>query len=268
MGAAKELNGDGPLAPRERLTYLWRNAWRNLRATSWGKTHRFVPRGITAADVNQRSPSRLLTDCFIMSMLPRLFPVNAIDMLEIGCGSGSMMRRLAALGYSGTYVGVDIGSRFEENHGTSFRARFVQSDAHLYAPPQPINFLFSFSALEHIANDEALIARLSPFVRRGGAQMHVVPAAAGLWIYLWHGYRQYTAADLEARFGEDARIYRIGGVGSLLVHFLFITLPEVFTGRSLRRGAPGVYAWIVLGGLTIDRVLPFFPSALVVFKQH
>ncbi len=266
--AARELNGDRPLTPRERLLYLWRNARRNFRAGGGVKTRRFLTRGIAAADIKRRSPSRFLTDLFIKDRLPGLLPPGPIEMLEIGCGSGSMMQRLAGLGYSGTYVGVDVGDRFLRQHGTPFAATFVQSDAHLYEPAHPVTLLFSFSALEHIDRDDALIARLSGWVDPDGIELHIVPAAAGLFVYLWHGYRQYTPADLVARFGHDVEIFRLGGAGSFLVHLAAITLPEILLGLSLRRRAPNVYARLVLAGFAMDRILPVCPSALIVFKRH
>jgi SAM-dependent methyltransferase len=266
--SARELNGDRPLTPRERLLYLWRNARRNFWA-SWGaKSHRFLAHNIAPENIKERSPSRFLTDLFIKKKLPQLFPPGPIDMLEIGCGSGSMMPRLFDLGYSGTYVGVDVDDRFVHEHGTAFTARFVQSDAHLYEPSNPVNLIFSFSALEHIDRDDVLITRLSGFVKPEGAQVHVVPAAAGLFIYLWHGYRQYTPADLEKRFGRNIEIFRLGGVGSLLVHFIAITVPEILLRFRPRNTFPLAYARLVLAGFAVDRMLPIFPSALVVFKQH
>jgi SAM-dependent methyltransferase len=265
----RELNGDGPLTPPERLLYLWRNACRNLRAGGGGAaTDQFQGGRVGSDDIKQRSPSRFLTDLFIKTKLPRLFPPAPIEMLEVGCGSGSMMRRLASLGYSGQYTGLDIGDRFLREHGTPFAATFVHGDAHLYQPAQPVDFLFSFSALEHIDRDDVLIARLSAHVRPGGAELHIVPAAAGLFVYLWHGYRQYTPADILARFGDRAEIYRLGGLGSLLVHWAAITVPEILLGVSLRRNAPIAYARLVLAGFAVDRVLPVCPSALAVFRRH
>ena len=268
-GAARgELNGDRPLPLRDRLLYLWRNACRNFRASGGAKSQRFLTHGIAPENIKERSPSRFLTDLFIKRKLPQLFPLGPIDMLEIGCGSGSMMERLFNLGYSGTYIGVDVDDRFIRDHGTAFTATFVQSDAHLYEPPHPVDFLFSFSALEHIDHDDVLIIRLSGFMKPGGVQLHIVPAAAGLFIYLWHGYRQYTPADLAKRFGDDAQIFRLGGVGSFLVHFIAITVPEILLRLRLRKIYPLAYARLVVAGFWLDRVLPVFPSALVVFKQH
>lgn len=144
----------------------------------------------------------------------------------------------------------------------------MQSDAHLFVPARTVTFLFSFSALEHIGNDQTLIERLSACVGRGGAQMHIVPAAAGLFVYLLHGYRQYTPAGLSNRFGADARFIRLGGAGTFVVHLLAITLPENILGLRFRKAFPSVYARLVLAGFALDRLLPIWPTALVAFKQH
>jgi SAM-dependent methyltransferase len=265
---ADELNGDLRLPPRERLLYLWRNACRNFHVSGGVRSQRFVAHGLSPENIKERVPSRFLTDLFIKWKLPHLFPPRPIEVLEIGGGSGSIMQRLFNLGYSGIYVGVDIDDRFEREHGTGFAASFVQSDIHLYAPKRPVDLIFSFSTLEHIERDDILIARLSKHVRPGGAQVHVVPAAAGLFINLWHGYRQYRPSDLAQRFGDGAKIFRLGGAGSLLVHFVAITVPENLLGLRLREIFPSAYGWLVLGGFIIDRALPVFPSALLVYKQH
>jgi SAM-dependent methyltransferase len=266
--AASELNGDDRLSPRDRLRYLWRNACRNFWARGRAKSQSFLARGISPDDIRERSPSRFLTALFIRRRLIQLFPPHPINIVEIGCGSGSMMQRLFDLGYTGTYIGIDIDDRFERDHGTDFKAAFLQADAHQFQPPHPVDLLFSFSALEHIDRDDELIARLSGFMKPGGVQVHIVPAAAGLFIYLWHGYRQYRPADLVKRFGDEAEIYRLGGVGSFLVHLVAITVPEILLRLPIRKTFPDAYARLVLAGFAIDRVLPVFPSAFVVFKQH
>jgi hypothetical protein len=96
----------------------------------------------------------------------------------------------------------------------------------------------------------------------------VVPSAASLAAYLWHGYRQYTPASLAERFGQRAEIVRIGGLASLLLHIVFITAPEIALRRSLRESVPGLYRTCLRAALRVDRVLPFCPTAYAVVRHH
>lgn len=111
--AAAEISGDARLSISDRLRYLWRNAWRNLRASGGGiATRPFHARGLSVADIGQRSPSRVLIDNFVRQELPKRVPPARIDILDVGCASGAMMLRLAAMGYSGRYIGIDIKDNF------------------------------------------------------------------------------------------------------------------------------------------------------------
>lgn len=125
----------------------------------------------------------------------------------------------------------------------------------------------SVTVLEHVDRDKDLIRKFGGFLKPRGTQLHIAPAAAALPIYLWHGYRQYTPRDLVERFGTDAEIVQLGGAGSLLVHLLWITIPELLLRIPARKLAPRAYAATVLGGFKLDRLLPIFPTALAVFKK-
>lgn len=267
-----ELSGDIPLSLADRVRYVAINAWRNLRS-SFGKakTRAFIPDTARAAEIAAgQSPSRLLTELFIESELPRLSPPRELAVLEIGCGSGSMALRLARLGYGGRYTGIDVDDRFQRNQPADFpfAVNFVQTDAHAFMPAEKADLMVSVSVLEHIPSDADLINRLGTLIAPGGIEVHVVPSGASLAIYLWHGFRQYTSAVLAAKFGPASEIVRIGGAGSYLTHFLFITIPELLARRSVRKSAPILYRRITMLALRVDRFFPFFPSAYAVIRRH
>ena len=270
--ATNEICGDLRLSAGDRLRYLWRNACRNLATLGRGpKTRAFRP-DFTRADavMTGQSPGRLQTELFIESELPKLLPPRPIEVLEIGCGAGTMSHRLARLGYSGRYTGVDVQDRFRRDHpsGFAFEIDFHLIDAHVFVPPRPVELLFSNSTLEHVPNDRKLIERLPQFFAPGGIEVHVVPSGASLAGYLWHGYRQYTPAALAERFGDGVEIVRIGGLASLLLHMVFITGPDMLLRRSLRKAVPGVYRACLRAALRIDRIVPFCPTAYAVIRRH
>jgi 2-polyprenyl-3-methyl-5-hydroxy-6-metoxy-1,4-benzoquinol methylase len=267
-----EICGDLRLSAGDRLRYLWRNACRNLATLGRGpKTRAFRP-DLQRADaaMSGQSPGRLQTELFIESELPELLPPRPVEVLEIGCGAGSMSYRLARLGYSGRYTGVDVQDRFRRDHPKDFgfEVEYHLIDAHVFVPPRPVELLFSNSTLEHVPNDRTLIERLPQFFAPGGIELQVVPSGSSLMSYLWHGYRQYTPASLAERFGEPVEIVRIGGFGSLLLHMVFITGPEMLLRRSLRKRAPGLYRACFRAALRIDCVLPFCPTAYAVIRRH
>ena len=128
--------------------------------------------------------------------------------------------------------------------------------------------MISVSALEHIPSDTALISRLPSLFNQGGLEAHVVPSGPSLLTYLWHGYRQYTPATLAEKFGPRIEIVRLGGLGSYLLHFLYITIPELIFGRSLRKAAPRLYSYLLRAALKVDVVSPIMPIAYAVIRRH
>lgn len=268
----REISGDIKLSPMDRLRYLARNAVRNLCSFASGPGSRpFLPDITRAAAIEAgQSPGRLLTELFLDAELPRLSPLRALNVLEIGCGSGSMAYRLARIGYRGTYTGIDIADRFRRDHPADFpfALSFVQGDAHGFAPDVKGDLMVSVSVLEHIPADAMLIDRLATLFAPGGVEVHVVPSGASLLIYLWHGFRQYTPRTLADKFGPEAHIVRLGGLGSYLLHFVFITIPDLILRRSWRKHAPRFYRAMLMGALRLDRVFPFFPSAYAVIRRH
>lgn len=252
-----EISGDSRLTVVQRLRYLAFNLGRNLKSAK----HRARPLGFFAGRLlrtpSTASPGRALTEAFLSSRLPQVMPLRKLRVLEIGCGSGSLTKLLAELGYSGSYVGVDIADRFDRTEQSSFEREFVLADAHLFESDGKFDLVISVSALEHIADDRRLIKKLGKFVAPGGVQVHFVPSGWGLLTYLWHGYRQYTAASLDERFdSQRTSIFSMGGVASFVLHFLFITVGEILLRLRLRQRLPRFYGRMLDGCLAFDRLVP------------
>jgi len=131
--------------------------------------------------------------------------------------------------------------------------------------PSGFDLIVSNSALEHIPDDGRLIARLQALLAPGGLQVHVVPSAWALFLYLWHGYRQYGRAAIAARFpGRSPLAYGLGGAASFLTHFMLVTVPEILFRRSLRTRLPGLYGAVLWAALRADRLVPIMPSGYAI----
>ena len=253
-----------------RLRWLVVNAVRNVSGCFIGLT---VERVAANAQTRERartwhgSPSRLVSDQVIEQELGAL-AIRPIAVLDIGCGSGLARRHFIAAGLSGTYLGVDIDDRFDRDADFSdLSSRFEMGDAHTVELGSP-DLVFSFSALEHIPSDIALLARLRGTLKPGGIQVHVVPGGWALLAYLWHGYRHYHRSALKARFPMgQTRIIAVGGPGSLILHTLVIAVPEILLHTNLRKRWPDLFGRLTVFALALDRLLPIMPTSYVVIER-
>lgn len=266
-----DIDGDARLPAEQRLRYLTRNACRNLREFARPPFRRFanwpLPPGARGGN-RAASPGRRIAEAFFVHGLPAHLAPGEISVLEIGCGSGRCRSLLAEAGYRGRYVGYDIHDRFDRQNDAGFVSRFHAADAHSIAPDASFDLVISNSALEHIRDDARLIAHLRGCLRSGGIQAHIVPSGAALWAYLWHGYRQYAGGALAARFTpERTSVHALGGLGSLLVHMVWITVPEILLHTSPRTRFTGVYAACAAAGRRLDRVAGFGAPMYAVVEQ-
>ena len=255
---AVEINGDERLSVAQRLKYLARNFLRNLPKGKPGIRHQRFHAERQRRTPATASPSRALTEAFLYRNLPRMLPPGKLRVLEIGCGSGSLTRILAELGYSGSYVGIDIDDRFDRTPQPGFDKTFVHADVRGFEPGKGgADLVISVSALEHIPEDLQLTSRLAGFVAPGGQQLHFVPSAWGLPVYLWHGYRQYSLASIAERFdSRKVLVFAMGGAATFLLHFLIITVGEILVPLRLRQRMPGVYGRLLDWCLQLDRLAP------------
>ncbi len=265
----REINGDDRLSIVDRIRYLWVNFHRNLFVpVSTLKPIFYTPDRV---DLNllTASPLRAYVETFFAKKLPSLISPGPIRVLDIGCGSGRYSDLLASAGYTGDYVGVDIGDNIphQSTYAEAFKRSFHNIDAHEFSSDVPFDLIISMSALEHIDRDDQLIGHLDQFLSDKGAQLHVVPGAWGLPLYLWHGYRQYNLHSLESRFGTNGtRIYALGGFASFLLHFLFITLAEIIFRLPMRRWFRRLYQTLHRLCLRFDRYTPSAPSGYIVYR--
>lgn len=139
----------------------------------------------------------------IVWALGRFFP-DARSFMEIGCGNGPVLAAVAAarpdLRLTGTELhpkGLALArARLGE------RAGFVQMDARAISLRDELDVIGAFDVIEHIAEDEAVLAQMFAALRPGGGALVAVPQHPFLWSAAderLHHVRRYRRGELEAK---------------------------------------------------------------------
>ena len=113
---------------------------------------------------------------------------------DIGCGAGNYAYRYKRLTDKkfGSYRGLDHKSYDINNE---FEIIIDDAENSFKYISEETNIVVSQSALEHVQRDlltvnkitEALTSQNKKFL-----QIHLVPASSSIFLYLWHGWRQYS----------------------------------------------------------------------------
>jgi SAM-dependent methyltransferase len=164
--------------------------------------------------------------------LRRYFPEMA-SFLEIGCGTGFVLSGVAKAFPGTRLVGSEVfsaGLGFAAERVPS--ATFVQMDARRMPYEDEFDVVGAFDVIEHIAEDEAVLANVLRAVRPGGGVLLTVPQHPWLWSaadeYAHHA-RRYTARELHAKVqGAGFRILRS-------TSFVTLPLPAMMLSRIANR---------------------------------
>lgn len=261
--------GDFPLSRAERRRFLWGNLAANIGgALAPLPLSRFRPSGKSKPMEATPSPMRLLVDAYLVEGLPALIgPARPISVLDIGGGSGYVRQALAEAGYSGEYVCVDAAadSEFAECETPAFRASQIVAPFESFDAGRTFDLVLSVTSLEHVKDVGATLTNAQRHRAPGGVELHVVPGGWSLPCYIWHGYRQFSRGRIRVAFGsrgEGYQVVALGGLGSLLLQFLGVTVPERWLRRRLR-GRP-LYARLTRWAARLDRWAPVAPLAYAV----
>lgn len=238
-----------------------------------------VMSGAIQAKINEgASPLRVYTHAVATQVLADVLVVPG-PVCDLGCGSGGQSRIFETAGRDFLYVGVDIARQAcWASQVSSVDSRwFVQMTAEdLGFASDSLAFTFSSSALEHVPNIQRTIGELARAMRPNAYGLHIVPGVWSLILYLFHGYRRFSAGglvDLFQRAGlQVERVWALGGIPSFLLHALWITGVETILVQrvfhlkvQLRKGrALRFYSWLLTWALRLDPFLPFVPAGYAV----
>jgi SAM-dependent methyltransferase len=179
-----------------------------------------------------RARNRVISQ-LVASLTRRLPP--GYHVLEVGCGTGNVLRVLEQACPRGTVIGMDLFAQ-----GLSFARRrtacpLVQGDVHAAPFRVPFEVIGLFDVLEHLSDDQRILADLWTLLAPGGTLLLTVPAHAVLWSYFdeaAHHCRRYAPAELHQKL--RAAGYEV----EYLTQYMAPLFPLVWLGRRLARLVP------------------------------
>jgi SAM-dependent methyltransferase len=144
----------------------------------------------------------------ITSLLDRYFPA-ADSVMEVGCGSGFVLSAIAAMKPWRRVVGSELHPNGLAIARTRLgdRAEFVQMDARSIPAREVFDVIGAFDVIEHIDDDQAVLASMYGALRPGGGIVIAVPQHP----WLWSKYDEEALHVRRYRRGELERKIRAAG---------------------------------------------------------
>jgi hypothetical protein len=214
------------------------------------------------------SPARRLSDLFWLALpWERLATAlgGSVRAIEIGCGTGKYGTLLeTCLGDRlEQYVGVDVARHADWTRlAGNPRFKLIQSSSSETASHLAgANLIVTQSALEHFEEDLKFFRQVAQYVHDTSVpivQLHLMPSAACLTTFPWHGVRQYTPrkiSQMTSLFSDDTtpHLYWLGAARCNRVHRRYITYPRLFGRGDRRREASVAYARELREAIQQDR---------------
>ena len=174
-----------------------------------------------------RARNRVL-EMLVRSEIANLPPGYRV--LEVGCGTGYVLRMLNRLCTDGVVLGMDLfieGLRISQRRSA---AKLVQG--RIEQPPfrQRFDLIGLFDTLEHVADDAAALRHLRSMLGARGKLLITVPAYQALWSDFdveSHHCRRYEPALL------DRRLTDAGFTVEYLTPFMATLYPLARAGRLI-----------------------------------
>jgi SAM-dependent methyltransferase len=143
----------------------------------------------------------------IVGLIRKFFP-DASRFIEIGCGTGFVLRAIAQ---SRGWERI-VGSELHPSGLAYARERlppaveFVQMDARHIPARGLFDLAGAFDVVEHIADDEAVLRGMRASIKKGGGVIIAVPQHPWLWSRadeVAHHERRYRRGELEAKLRRN-----------------------------------------------------------------
>jgi SAM-dependent methyltransferase len=151
----------------------------------------------------------------IVSLIARYFP-SATSFLEIGCGTGMVLSGVASSKPWRRLTGSELHPTglAEARARLGERATFVQMDARHIPARDAFDVIGAFDVVEHIAEDEKVLAAMRDAIAPGGGAVLTVPQHPFLWSDFdekAHHARRYRRGELENKLEQAGMTIRFSG---------------------------------------------------------
>jgi SAM-dependent methyltransferase len=152
------------------------------------------------------------------------------SVLEIGCGTGNVLRVLEKICSQGTVIGLD-----QSTEGLAFARRrtsctLLEGDARAMSFDVKFDLAGLFDVLEHLPDDVQVLRDIRSLLRPGGALLLTVPAGRSLWSYFDEAARhsrRYELAELVGKLTQAG--YRV----EYATPYMASLYPFIWLGRRL-----------------------------------
>jgi len=160
-------------------------------------------------DAGFTGPQHYFRESLIIQAIGNVHPVGQI--LDVGCGGGSLLIRLGQMGYSTIGIdeskgAIDFLKKTANNLGLSQKIRVNVGNAdHLPCRDHSVSVAIAGELLEHINNDVAVLKEISRVLIPGGAVVITVPAHSkkyGEIDRLAGHVRRYDKDELEMKISK------------------------------------------------------------------
>jgi len=157
--------------------------------------------------------------------------VDGYRVLEVGCGTGNVLRALEQACPRGKVVGMDLFAEGLAFARTRTSCPLVQGNLEQPAFDVQFDLIGAFDVVEHLSDDLQVFRSLHSMLRPGGALLLTVPAHQSLWSYfdeVSHHCRRYEPADLRRKLNDAG--YEI----EFLSQFMASIYPLVWFSRRIK----------------------------------
>jgi SAM-dependent methyltransferase len=163
----------------------------------------------------------------------RRYAPSFTGFLEVGCGTGYVLQ-----GVANAFPGAGICGTEAQTEGLQFaasrvpRATFLQMDARRMPFEREFDAIGAFDVIEHIAEDEVVLAQMHRALRPGGNLLLTVPQHPFLWSEYdvrAHHVRRYTGGEMRQKLA------RAGFETVKMTSFVSVLLPLMMLSRLTRR---------------------------------
>lgn len=130
---------------------------------------------------------------------------NGFRVLEVGCGTGNVLRALEQGCPRGIVVGMDLFAEGLAFARTRTSCPLVQGNLEQPAFGVQFDVVGAFDVVEHLSNDLQVFRSIHSLLKPGGILLLTVPAHQSLWSYfdeVSHHCRRYEPVDLRSKLTQ------------------------------------------------------------------